>query len=96
LLLIKRHFYPNAPHELSPLFAGTGRIYLGDHALGGTIDGPDYQLTIGRECCGMVQLLLERHAKKAVVAVARPLAIDLWPVRTGRLSAEQFGLSIQW
>jgi len=37
---------------------------LGDHALGGTIDRPNYQLTIGRECCGMVQLLLERHAKK--------------------------------
>jgi hypothetical protein len=33
--------------------------------------------------------------KKAVVAVARQLVIDLWPVRTGRLSAEQFGLSIQ-
>jgi hypothetical protein len=33
--------------------------------------------------------------EKAVVAVARQLAIDLWPVRTSRLSAEQFGLSIQ-
>ena len=32
--------------------------------------------------------------KKAIVAVARQLAIDLWRVRTGRLTPEQLGLSI--
>ena len=33
--------------------------------------------------------------KKAIVAVARQLAVDLWRIRTGRLSPEQLGLSIQ-
>jgi transposase len=32
--------------------------------------------------------------KKAIVAVARQLAIDLWRVRTGRLTPEQLGLTI--
>lgn len=32
--------------------------------------------------------------KKAIVAVARQLAIDLWRIRTARCSAEQLGLSI--
>jgi transposase len=31
--------------------------------------------------------------KKAIVAVARQLAVDLWRIRTGRLSAETLGLS---
>ena len=31
--------------------------------------------------------------KKAIVAVARQLAVDLWRIRTGRVSAEQLGLS---
>jgi transposase len=30
--------------------------------------------------------------KKAIVAVARQLAIDLWRIRTGRCSAQQLGL----
>jgi len=30
--------------------------------------------------------------KKAIVAVARQLAVDLWRIRTGRVSAEQLGL----
>jgi transposase len=30
--------------------------------------------------------------KKAIVAVARQLAVDLWRVRTGRVSAETLGL----
>ena len=30
--------------------------------------------------------------KKAIVAVARQLAVDLWRIRTGRISAEQLGL----
>jgi transposase len=32
--------------------------------------------------------------KKAIVAVARQLAIDLWRIRTGRVTAEQLGLNI--
>lgn len=32
--------------------------------------------------------------KKAIVAVARQLAIDLWRIRTGRCSAEQLGLTV--
>jgi transposase len=32
--------------------------------------------------------------KKAIVALARQLAVDLWRVRTGRLSHEQLGLEI--
>jgi transposase len=32
--------------------------------------------------------------KKAIVAVARQLAVDLWRIRTGRLRPEQIGLSI--
>jgi transposase len=32
--------------------------------------------------------------KKAIVAVARQLAVDLWRVRTGRLTPEQPGLEI--
>jgi transposase len=32
--------------------------------------------------------------KKAIVAVARQLAIDLWRIKTGRLRAEQLGLTI--
>ena len=35
-----------------------------------------------------------RARKKAIVAVARQLAVDLWRIRTGRLSAKQLGLSI--
>jgi transposase len=32
--------------------------------------------------------------KKAIVAVARQLAVDLWRIKTGRLRAEQLGLEI--
>ena len=32
--------------------------------------------------------------KKAIVAVARQLAVDLWRIRTGRVTPEQLGLSI--
>jgi hypothetical protein len=31
--------------------------------------------------------------KKAIVAVARQLAVDFWRIRTGRIGAEQLGLS---
>jgi hypothetical protein len=30
--------------------------------------------------------------KKAIVAVARQLAVDLWRIRTGQLQAQQLGL----
>ena len=33
--------------------------------------------------------------KKAIVAVARQLAVDLWRLRTGRMSVEQLGFNIQ-
>ena len=32
--------------------------------------------------------------KKAIVAVARQLAVDLWRIKTGRLTAEHLGLTI--
>jgi hypothetical protein len=32
--------------------------------------------------------------KKAIVAVARHLAVDLWRIHTGRCSAAQLGLAI--
>jgi transposase len=32
--------------------------------------------------------------KKAIVAVARQLAVDLWRIKTGRLTADQLGLTI--
>jgi hypothetical protein len=32
--------------------------------------------------------------QKAIVAVARQLAVDLWRIKTGRLTAEQLGLTI--
>ena len=33
--------------------------------------------------------------KKAIVAVARHLAVDLWRLHTGRCTAQQLGLKIQ-
>ncbi len=36
----------------------------------------------------------QRFKKKAIVAVARQLAVDLWRIRTGRLQPEELGLSI--
>jgi transposase len=40
------------------------------------------------------QLTTGAARKKAIVALARQLAVDLWRVRTGRLSAEALGLKI--
>jgi len=40
-----------------------------------------------------------RHAaarKKAIVAVARQLAVDLWRIRTGRVAAEALGLHLNF
>ncbi len=33
--------------------------------------------------------------KKAIVAVARQLAVDLWRIRTGRVQAEALGLRLR-
>ena len=40
------------------------------------------------------QLTTGAARKKAIVALARQLAVDLWRVRTGRLTSEQLGLEI--
>ena len=40
------------------------------------------------------QLTTGPKRKKAIVALARQLAVDLWRVRTGRLTQEQLGLEI--
>jgi len=40
------------------------------------------------------QLTTGAARKKAIVAVARQLAVDLWRIRTGRLTADQIGLTI--
>lgn len=40
------------------------------------------------------QLTTGAARKKAIVAVARQLAVDLWRIRTGRLTADQLGLTI--
>jgi transposase len=40
------------------------------------------------------QLTTGAARKKAIVALARQLAIDLWRIRTGRLTPEALGLEI--
>ena len=40
------------------------------------------------------QLTTGASRKKAIVALARQLAVDLWRIRTGRLSAQALGLEI--
>ena len=47
-----------------------------------------------KERLGKGQLTTGAARKKAIVAVARQLAIDLWRIRTGRLSPEALGLEI--
>jgi hypothetical protein len=42
-----------------------------------------------------IKIGLDVHArKKAIVAVARRLAVDLWRLHTGRCTAEQLGLEL--
>ncbi|HZD08464.1 MAG TPA: IS110 family transposase [Candidatus Limnocylindrales bacterium] len=45
-----------------------------------------------RETLGKGALATGAARKKAIVAVARQLAVDLWRVRTGRVRAEELGL----
>jgi transposase len=56
---------------------------------------PDYQPVVKwRKTLCKGALATGAARKKAIVAVARQLAVDLWRVRTGRLSAEALGLII--
>ena len=56
---------------------------------------PDYQPVVKwRKILCKGALATGAARKKAIVAVARQLAVDLWRVRTGRLSAEALGLII--
>jgi transposase len=56
---------------------------------------PDYKPVVKwRQVLAKGALATGAARKKAIVAVARQLAIDLWRIRTGRLNPEQLGLSI--
>jgi transposase len=56
---------------------------------------PNYKPVLNwKERLGKAQLTTGAARKKAIVAVARQLAVDLWRVRTGRLSAQALGLEI--
>jgi hypothetical protein len=43
--------------------------------------------------CAQGTLLTGAARKKAIVALARQLAVDLWRIRTGRVTAEQLGIN---
>ena len=54
---------------------------------------PDYKPVLQwRRILAKGALATKAARKKAIVAVARQLAVDLWRIRTGRLSAEKLGL----
>jgi transposase len=56
---------------------------------------PNYKPVVKwRRVLGKGALATGAARKKAIVAVARQLAVDLWRIRTGRLGPEQLGLSI--
>ena len=56
---------------------------------------PNYKPVIRwRQILGKGALATGAARKKAIVAVARQLAVDLWRIKTGRLTAEQLGLTI--
>ena len=55
---------------------------------------PNYKPVVKwREILAKGALATKAARKKAIVAVARQLAVDLWRIRTGRVTAEQMGLS---
>ena len=55
---------------------------------------PNYKPIIKwRRTIGHGALATGAARKKAIVAVARQLAVDLWRVRTGRCTAAQLGLT---
>jgi transposase len=54
---------------------------------------PEYQpVRKWRSILAKGALATKAARKKAIVAVARQLAIDLWRIRTGRVGAEELGL----
>jgi transposase len=54
---------------------------------------PNYKPVVKwRETLSKGALATGAARKKAIVAVARQLAVDLWRIRTGRLKAEELGL----
>ncbi len=56
---------------------------------------PDYKPVVKwRRVLAKGALATGAARKKAIVAVARQLAVDLWRIRTGRLNPEQLGLSV--
>ena len=56
---------------------------------------PNYQPIIKwRRTLSKGALATGAARKKAIVDVARQLAVDLWRIRTGRIRAEQLGLTI--
>ena len=56
---------------------------------------PDYRaVKKWRHLLGKGALATGAARKKAIVAVARQLAVDLWRIRTGRVSAAKLGLII--
>jgi transposase len=55
---------------------------------------PNYKPVVKwRQILAKGALATKAARKKAIVAVARQLAIDLWRIRTGRVTAEQIGLN---
>jgi len=56
---------------------------------------PDYKPVLKwKQLLKKGALITGAARKKAIVAMARQLAVDLWRIRTGRLTSEQLGLSI--
>jgi hypothetical protein len=56
---------------------------------------PDHEPAVKwRRALAKGALATKAARKKAIVAVARQLAVDLWRIRTGRLQSEQLGLSL--
>ncbi len=54
---------------------------------------PDYRTVVKwRHLLGKGALATGAARKKAIVAVARQLAVDLWRIRTGRVTPESLGL----
>ena len=54
---------------------------------------PNYKPVVKwRQTLAKGALATKAARKKAIVAVARQLAVDLWRIKTGRLSAEELGL----
>ena len=56
---------------------------------------PDYKaVRKWRQTLAKGALATKAARKKAIVAVARQMAVDLWRIRTGRVQADALGLRI--